>query len=141
MRSYLHLHIKDSSLLLNFFFNYSHGLIQNRQPFSSLQRCGSHHVTRRSYQINLSYCRDWGKKKKDKKANSVTKAKKEILKEKWATLFWMYNSQKKHFPIRKTLSRSTNNLDWNSRQESAQPVWFPISASVISTQYLYLDKY
>lgn len=51
--AYLHLDVKDTSLLLDLLLDGSHGLVQNRQSLCALQSGRCHHVTRRSDQVNL----------------------------------------------------------------------------------------
>lgn len=42
-------------------------------------------------------------------------------------------TKKKCFSIRKVISRSTNNMEWNNTQESTQAVWFLVSKPIIFT--------
>lgn len=51
---YLHLDVKDASLLLNLLLDSSHGLVEDRQALRALQSGGGHHVTRRSDQVDLT---------------------------------------------------------------------------------------
>lgn len=61
---YLHLDVKDTSLLLNLLLNGSHGLVKDRQALCALQSGRGHHIARWSNQVYLSKIRQcWSNSK------------------------------------------------------------------------------
>lgn len=51
--NYLHLDIKDPSLLLNLLLDGCHGLVKDRQALCALQSGCGHHIARWSNQVDL----------------------------------------------------------------------------------------
>lgn len=56
---YLHLDVKDASLLLNLLLDGSHGLVKDRQALCALQSGCGHHIARWGNQVDLSKIRQW----------------------------------------------------------------------------------